>query len=55
MLAVAVLFGVALVVTLILLARAYRLIHSLESILADADDRVRALELELSRQRNLFR
>jgi len=43
----------ALVVTLLLLWRAYRLIHELEGILADADDRVRALELRLLHARRI--
>jgi hypothetical protein len=45
--------AVALAVTLLLLWRAYRLIHTLESILADADDRVRALELKLLHARRM--
>jgi uncharacterized iron-regulated membrane protein len=50
MLAAAVaLLTIALVVTGVLLWRAYRKLRVLECILADADDRVRTLELRLRR------
>jgi hypothetical protein len=45
--------AVALVLVLLLLWRAYRLIHELEHILADESDRVRALELKLLHARRM--
>lgn len=52
MLAAAVIvLALTLAVTSLLLARAYQMLHNLECILADADDRVRTLELQLRRSR----
>lgn len=45
--------AVALVAALLLLWRAYRLLHALEGILADEMDRVRALELQLLHARRM--
>lgn len=54
MLAVVVaLLVLALAATGLLLWRAYRLIHELEHILADEQDRVRALELKLLHARRI--
>lgn len=41
------------VVLVVLLWRATRLIHELEHILADTDDRVRSLELQLLHHRRI--
>lgn len=45
--------ALALVATTVQLWRAYRIMHELEHILADADDRVRALELQLLHARRI--